>query len=284
MNKRISDFFFKTIGNNFPSLYYHLAYFHNHGRWPNLKKPKDLAEVIGRQCINGEINQYSVYADKVEVRKYIDNWLGEGFLPILYGVWDSFDDVDFGILPNEFALKTNHGCGGNVICYDKEKLDLAEAKRIIDTAMHTEFGGVTQTHYHHIPKKVFAEQLLTDNGKLPTDYKFHCWNGEIKTILCCADRGTCGHVKLKNYDTNWKPMNLLKKHEGAKDIPCPTNFEEMKHVATAIAQHFMHVRVDLYSFKGKTYVGELTFTPEGGLMRYYTQDALLYLAGQKDII
>lgn len=278
MRQSLSKTLNSAVGKISPSLLYHLAYLHNHGRWPNLRHPRDLAEVVGRQCVNGEINQYSVYADKVAVREYIEGWVGKEYLPELFGVWDKFDDVDFDKLPKEFALKTNHGCAGNVICFDKDKLDLVEAKRIIDTAMAVDFGGKIETHYSQIPRKVFAEQLLSDNGELPTDYKFHCWNGRIKTILCCAERGKGEHVKLKNYDTNWQPQHILKAHEAPFELPCPPNFENMKIVAERIASHFQHIRVDLYSFKGKTYVGELTFTPEGGLMRYYTVEGLRLLA------
>lgn len=279
MNLKVSNFLYKKIGTISPSLYYHLAYFHNHNRWPNLRNPKDLSEVIGRQCITGEINQYGVYADKVAVREYIEKWVGDCYLPTLYGVWNSFDDVDFDVLPKGFALKTNHGCGGNVICFDKDKLDYSSAKQIIDSAMSMNFGSITETQYSNIPRKVFAEQLISDNGELPIDYKFHCWKGSIMSVLCCVERGKEGHVKLKNYDANWNPMHILKKYEAPLNVSKPSNFDEMKEVATKIAKNFLHVRVDLYSLNGKTYVGELTFTPEGGLMRYYTRQGLLLLAG-----
>lgn len=278
MKQSISKKLTKYVGAISPNLLFHLSYLHNHYRWPNLRNPKDLAEVIGRQCINGEINEFSVYADKIAVRQYIEKWVGSEYLPELYQVAQSFDGIDFTSLPTQFALKTNHGCGGNVICFDKETLDMDKAKQVIDKAMIMDFGGKIETHYSLIPRRVFAEQLLSDNGELPIDYKFHCWNGKIKTILCCVERGKGGHVRLKNYDTNWQPMHILKAHEALTDIPCPNNLDEMKYVAESIASHFQHVRVDLYSFKGKTYVGELTFTPEGGIMRYYTLKGLRMLA------
>lgn len=56
-----------------------------------------------------------------------------------------------------------------------------------------------------------------------------------------------------------------------KDYPCPpqTEMHKMIKIAQKIAQKFEHVRVDLYDIKGKIYIGELTFTSEGGIMNYF---------------
>ena len=37
---------------------------------------------------------------------------------------------------------------------------------------------------------------------------------------------------------------------------------------------FPQVRVDFYDIEGKIYFGELTFTSLGGMMNYFTQEAL----------
>lgn len=266
------------FGGISPSLLYQLTYLHNHHRFLNLKSTNNLSSVIWRQIKSGEINQFGVYADKVGVRKYIQDWGLGVFLPQLYGVWDSFDSVDFNSLPNAFALKTNHGCGGNVICFDKSKLDLSQAKKVIDSSMASYPGGYTETHYRQIERKVFAEELLSDNGEYPFDYKFHCWKGKIKACLVCVERGNDDHALKKVYDENWKEIDMLQHNKAPYDIKCPVNWEEMKTVAKSIASHFLHVRVDLYSVNGRTYIGELTFTPNGGIMRNYTINGIRLLA------
>ena len=58
------------------------------------------------------------------------------------------------------------------------------------------------------------------------------------------------------------------------DYPCPENFDEMKRVVEGIASRFTQVRVDLYNAFGKIYIGELTFTADGGILRNFTAEAI----------
>lgn len=51
----------------------------------------------------------------------------------------------------------------------------------------------------------------------------------------------------------------------------------MISIAERIAKEFVAVRVDLYNINDKTYIGELTFTPRGGMMSYFTNKAVDYL-------
>ncbi|GHU68155.1 hypothetical protein FACS189413_04390 [Bacteroidia bacterium] len=44
--------------------------------------------------------------------------------------------------------------------------------------------------------------------------------------------------------------------------------------ARILSKGFDFVRVDLYDTGDKVYFGEMTFTPHGGLLRYYTLRAL----------
>lgn len=54
----------------------------------------------------------------------------------------------------------------------------------------------------------------------------------------------------------------------------PENLESMIEYARILAKPFPQVRVDFYDIEGKIYFGELTFTSLGGMMNYFTQEAL----------
>lgn len=279
MNIKYARSLSKWVGSISPKLLFQLSYFHNRGKFPNLRSPQNLSEIIGLQMLSGEINQYAPFADKVEMRKYIAEWLGEGYLPILYGVWDHFNEIDFEVLPNQFVLKTNHGCNCNIICYEKNKLDFHWAERKIEDSLKSVYGGVLETQYSFIKPKVFAEELLSGkDDKLPIDYKFHCLGGEIKGILVCAERGDDGEAMKQFYDAEWRKVNIMKRHEAPYNFEKPENFVEMKNVVEEIAKRFKQVRVDLYYVNKHIYVGELTFTPQGGILRNYTTEGLYYLA------
>ena len=43
-------------------------------------------------------------ADKYHVREIISNTLGEEYLIPILGVWNSFDEINFTSLPNQFVL------------------------------------------------------------------------------------------------------------------------------------------------------------------------------------
>lgn len=278
MNLNTSRKLSRLAGSFSPKLLFQLSYFHNRGRFPNLKSPKNLSEIIGCQMVSGEINQYAPYADKVEMRKYITEWLGEGYLPVLYGVWNHFNEIDFKELPDQFVLKTNHGCNCNIICYDKNKLDLNWVERKIETSLRSVYGGVLETQYSFIKPKVFAEELLSSkNGVLPIDYKFHCLDGKIKGILVCAERGADGEALKQFYNAEWQKVNIMKHHAAPFDFDKPSGFDDMKKVVNEIAKRFKQVRVDLYFVNNRVYVGELTFTPQGGILRNYTTEGLFYL-------
>ncbi len=48
----------------------------------------------------------------------------------------------------------------------------------------------------------------------------------------------------------------------------PDNFDQMTFMAEILSQGYPHVRVDLYNIAGKVYFGELTYTPENGIIQW----------------
>ena len=54
----------------------------------------------------------------------------------------------------------------------------------------------------------------------------------------------------------------------------PENFSLMLEYAEKLSSEFDFVRVDLYNIAGTIYFGELTFSPNGGLMYSYTNEAI----------
>lgn len=252
-----------------------LQYFKARGHFPNLKNPRDLSEIILSEILSGKICDYAPFADKLEVRNYITQWgLGQ-YLPKLYGTWTNVSEIDFDALPSAFALKTNHGCGSHYICPDKSKLDVVEAKFRIENALKTRFGKI-EKHYACIKPQCYAEEYIADvrGGNQPLDYKFMCCDGDVRCILICSERDT--GTRLAVYDTQWRRLEYIRAFErSSHEFEKPVNFETMMDIANLIAKKFPHVRVDLYSLPdGKIYIGELTFTPQGGIMNYFTNSAV----------
>lgn len=261
-----------------------ISYFHSRHRIPNFKNPTDFSEIVYSEMISGKVKEYAPYVDKIKVRKYLEEWGYEEYLPQLYGVWKKGEDIDFSILPNKFALKTNNFCGGHLFCHDKRTFNEDEAREHMNIELSRISNIKRESQYNQIEPMIFAEELIEDiNNVMPIDYKFHCCDGRVRGCLVAIERGTERGVHLVFYDNNWKKCDdfLQGPEKSDRNIHKPEHFEEMKMIAEDIAQKFKQVRVDFYDINGKLYLGELTFTPHGGIMSYYTDKALLYLGHQK---
>ena len=60
--------------------------------------------------------------DKYEAKKYVASIIGEEFIFSYIRCLNSFDEINFDELPNQFVLKCTHNSGGIVICKDKATL------------------------------------------------------------------------------------------------------------------------------------------------------------------
>jgi hypothetical protein len=122
----------------------------------------------------------SVCADKVLVKDYAKDVLGEDIGVPTLKVWDKVDDVDFSVLPEQFVIKCNHGSGMNVIVRDKSVTNEQDVKNKLRQWMNVDFAFQNgfESHYHWINRKVFAEEFIeVDGQKDIPDYKFLCFNG-----------------------------------------------------------------------------------------------------------
>ncbi len=54
-------------------------------------------------------------ADKIAVREYVKEAVGEHVLTKSFGAYFAGENIDWSRVPKEFVAKVNHGCGGNII-------------------------------------------------------------------------------------------------------------------------------------------------------------------------
>ena len=271
---------FKIILANFISyvfgikLYYFLSYFHNRKKILNIKKPQNLSEYIISNIVLGKINTYAEYTDKYRVREYVKSKNLTHILPKFYGVWKDVEKIEYTLLPEKFALKLNFGCGFNIICFDKNSFDFKSAKEQLSVWMSQKIFWRAEPHYDLVDRHIICEEFIEDSkGVFPIDYKFMCINGKPDHILVVFDRDS--EYKLLTYDLEWNKIGLLTDDNLTdSEIDKPTNLLEMIQCAKILSCDFDFVRVDLYDTGERVIFGELTFTPQGGLLRYYNLNAL----------
>ncbi len=240
-------------------------------------------EITNPQTLNEKINYINLYrrhkmsskcADKYEVREYLEQKGYKELLVNLLGVYEKSDEINFEELPDKFVLKATHGSGYNIICKDKSKLDIKDAKKKLDIWLKENFAIRTlEFHYKDIKPRIICEEYIDGfDGELPIDYKVFCFHGEPQFIECCVGRGK--NLRMVFYDCNWNklPYSTSEGHQFV-NINKPETLEEMLVVAKNLSEPFDFVRADFFDSEGKLLFGELTFTPAGGKMKSMTPEA-----------
>jgi hypothetical protein len=230
----------------------------------NVDYPITFNEKIQWLKLNNRNPAYSLLSDKLNVREFVKSKINRSLLNELYAVWENIEEVDFEYLPTSFVLKATHGSGMNIIVRDKAKLDKIKTITILKKWLNTDYSKIgREWNYKEIPRKVIAEKLLLDdNGKIPIDYKFFCFNGEVKFISVDTDRFI--NQRRTFFDINWKKQEfeiLHPKFDGR--IEKPQNLSKMIQYAEILSENIPFVRVDFYAIP-EVIFGELTFYPGNG--------------------
>lgn len=250
--------------------------------WNN---PQDLNEWINWLKFNADMSIWARLADKYEVRNYVTE-KGLGHLLVkLYGVWDDPTTIDFKSLPETFVLKSNHGAGTVRLVTDKNKISEEKLRRECAKWLKIKFGPTTaEMHYSLIKPRIIAEELLDVTHQTGTstsliDYKIWCFNGKPYIFFVISNR-TKESIEVDCFDLNWNLRNdMIAYNEhvipASSHLPKPISFDEMVRAAAILSEGHPQVRIDLYEVNEKPIFGEMTFTSNGGYMRYFTKEALM---------
>lgn len=243
-------------------------YYHRTGETLNLANPRTVNEKIQWLKLYDATPLKTRLADKYLVREWVKEKIGEEHLIPLLGVWDSFDEIDFDSLPDQFVLKANHGSGWNIIVKDKTQFDREEAKKKFDVWLRSNFAfrvGL-ELQYMNIPPKIIAEQYMENINQL-VDYKVWCSNGKARFIWVDTDRYTAHKRTLFSLEWEKLPITLGPYSADERGIPKPRNLEKMIRFAEMMCKEFALVRIDFYEVEDRLYFGEMTFTSTSGLNR-----------------
>ncbi len=248
------------------------------GKILNLKNPATFNEKIQWLKLYDRKPEYSKYVDKYEVRQYIRNTIGEQYLIPLIGVYGKASDIPWSKLPDRFVLKCTHGSHCNIICRDKSMLDIEESMSKLKKWMNMSwywFGR--EWPYKNVKPRIICEEFISENEKIPSDYKVMCFNEKAKMIVVHLDRFKDHQAYF--YDSNWK--KIIVGVEGVPDyntdMPKPVNFEQMISMSEILSKGKHYVRIDWYEVKDKLYFGEITFYDASGFLNFSNNDDNLML-------
>lgn len=213
-------------------------------------------------------------ADKVEVRQWIREEIGERYLTKWYGVWDNAEEIDFDKLPPSFVLKANNGSGRNILVKDKSEINTSAVISQLNEWKKQNYAFTAlELQYKDILPKIICEEYLEGLAETVYDYNIYCFGGEPKYIWCIkgSHRPNC---QASFYDLNWNMQPFSYGYPKDEIVaPRPEKLDEMLELSRKLCKQFNHVRVDWYNMPdGRVLFGEMTFTTWAGLRKFCPEE------------
>ncbi len=252
-----------------------LHFYNRHGYWPNFLTPRSFSEKVWHKMLFDRSPVLSVVADKLAVREYVRERVGQEYLISL--LWSGTDPsvIPFESLPTSFVVKLTHGSSFNVIVPDKSTIDTRKVQKKLQKWLRInychDFSLGMEWCYRNIKPGIVVEKFVGEEGKVPPDYKFFCFGGRVEYLHVDFGRFVNHTRAICDRDFHRLDVRLGYPAYGGP-VTKPPNYEEMLAVAEALSKDLDFIRCDLYSIKGRTYFGELTNYPDEGACRFYPRD------------
>ena len=236
----------------------------------NLQNPQTFNEKLQWLKLYDRNPIYTSMVDKYEAKKYVAKIIGENYINPTIGIWNSFDEIDFDTLPNQFVLKCTHNSGGLFICRNKNSFDINVARQKIEKSLQRNyFYNGREWPYKNVKPRIIAEKYLEDeSGYELKDYKVFCFYGIPKLIQVDYDRFT--DHKRNIYTCNWHYLNcqLLYPTHSEIEINKPQKLDELLELSERLSNRIPFLRTDFYIINDKIYFGELTLYPGSGFEKF----------------
>lgn len=198
-------------------------------------------------------------------------------VPDLYWKGRNYDTNNFAELPLNYVIRPTSGHSLQCVFLFSNSTNLLDEKtyikediiRILDKALQKD----------HFTEFLFEEFVRTEDGeyKIPDDYKFYMFNGEIACIQV-INRLSCAKGFTAWYDENWVLLsNLTVNYPDGKRQPAPACLPEMIAAAKTLSRAYkIFCRIDFYATDKGAVFGE--FTPTPALGKGFTKDGDKLLA------
>lgn len=236
--------------------YLYAATFWKKMHWEN---PKTFNEKMTWLKVYGRNPKYTTMVDKYAAKSLVFNLIGGGHLVDNYAVADSWDEIDWASMPDQFVIKCTHDSGGAFVCRDKKSFDFEGTRKTIERNLNTyNYNIAREWPYKDVPHRIIVDRLLDDHtGNELRDYKFWCFNGKPTYMYCTVK---AKQIYENFYDMDFQSVMIdhgFPRHQPEFDRPeC---FDEMKQLAEKLSAGIPFVRVDFFQVEGKVYFGEFTF-------------------------
>jgi hypothetical protein len=272
-----------------------------HGHWPDRvadwrlartsTDPQTFSEKVRFRIAYDRRPILTTLVDKVAVRDYVRDRLGDDVLVPVHGIFESGHEIPWSSLPREYAVKASHGSGAVILVWDGAPADarLPASPRYADwdrfavrpehadrrrmTALadkwmslnyHYGPGRLPEWAYRDVPPRIIIEQLIRGTGgALPTDYKCLVFDGECRLFYVVAGRFDDLRIQVFNRDGSPSSVRALQPPPDTVPELAP-NWRELVAAAEELGRGLDFARVDLYPVDGGIAFGEMTVYHNAG--------------------
>jgi glycosyltransferase involved in cell wall biosynthesis len=254
----------KRLSYKYDKWFVNKQYFKTFNKNINWQNPQTYNEKLCVKKISKEIEDWWIYADKWEVRKFVKKTIGKQYLVKSFGVFNKVEEINFNKLPNQYILKATHGSGWTIICKNKSDFDqektITEIKKWLKINYYRKYK---ERQYKKIKPKIICEKYLEESNGQLSDYKIFCFDGQPKFIHFDINR--FAKHRRNFYDLNWKKLPFYQScSEIIKKVPKPKHLSIMIKLAKKLSAQFDHARIDFYEVNNRVYFSEITFTQYSG--------------------
>lgn len=243
----------------------------------NLNKPQKLSEKIQWLKIYSKDEKKGLLSDKIFVKQYVKSKISDLKCAEIYQIADSFNDLDFDSLPDNFFIKTNNSWKTNVRVENKNTLtedDMTRIKKFCEKMLKINYAyyNFYELQYKDIKPKIFCEELLCTSKNMTEikHYDVWCFNGETEFIICnFLEKMNENEYDSKQYffDKEWNAVEYYIRYKSFGTFEIPKNRGNILKYAQILSQNIDFVRVDFMEINGELYFGEMTFTPYSGFFK-----------------
>ena len=253
------------------------------------------SQLLLKRCLEDRNPLLVLMEDKYRSRALVES-KGVGHLTKLYH-WSENVTIDWDNLPDRCVIKTNHWSGDALFIMDNGEEPLTNIhrkfrlfargdnryrvirnwrdqngkfwpkwriERTLRWCLRQDFPSSFVWGAANIrPRGIMIEELLTDENRLPNDWKVHVFHGKAGFIQ--YDIGRMGAHSQSIYTLEGQRIpqeNAFWSEQNTPDeivsILGQEAMEELIHIAERLAEDIDYTRVDMFFSEGKWYFGEFT--------------------------
>jgi hypothetical protein len=254
----------KLVSDAPPKFAFRLLFARSHRALLRLKNPQTFNEKVQWRKIYDRRELIAGTCDKLSVKEFA----ARHGVQSAETLWHGVDPTQVPDLSGEWVMKPNHQSG--IVHFGAGTPDRNQLAELFPRYLREYGEAMGEWAYTRARREILIERRLGRPGVDLPDYKFFCFSGDVALIQVDTYRSTDHRRRL--YSADWTPLDARLHYPMAPAAAPPPEADELIASAQRLSAEFDFIRVDLYAFEGRVYLGEMTPYPGSGLQQFEPRD------------